>query len=136
MEQKELLEKLTSVVEHAHVNAVFGAPQTMGEVTVIPYAEVACGFGLGMGSSVSECCCACDEDEQGECSCAESPVSTGGGGGAGLRARPLGYIEISPAGTTIKPIVDEQRVALAALVLSAWSVAWIGLVLRAIFGRR
>lgn len=135
MGQKEMLEKLTAVVERAHVNAVFGAPQTVGEVTVIPYAEVACGFGLGMGSSGPECRCTCEEGEQEGCACEEVSAS-GGGGGAGMRARPLGYIEISPAGTTIKPIVDEQRVVLAALVLSAWSVAWIGLVLKAIFGRR
>ncbi len=163
MEERAMLEKIAAVVEKANVNAVFGAPQTAGDVTVIPYAEVACGFGMGIGSSVvtveDECCCGegkchcgegechCDEGKcdcgEGECHCEESacccdeaPASTGGGGGAGMRVRPLGYIEISPVGTTIKPIVDEHRLAMAGILLGAWAIAWLGLVLKAIFGRR
>lgn len=130
MEERELLEKVASVVEKANVNAVFGAPQTQDEVTLIPYAEVACGFGVGMGGVAQPC--TCEEDET--CCCAETP--TGQGGGAGMRVRPMGYIEIGPAGTTIKPIVDEGRIAFAGILLSAWAVFWTGLVLKAIFGRR
>ncbi len=135
MDSREMLEKIAAVVDQANVNIVFGAPQTTGEVTVIPYAAVSCGFGLGSGTSAgSDQPCTCAEGEP--CRCAETPASQGAGGGAGLRVRPLGYIEIGPVGTTVKPIVDHERIAIAALLLGAWGLAWIGLVLKAIFGRR
>jgi len=143
MDAREMLEKIAAVVDQANVNVVFGAPQTSGEVTVIPYAAVSCGFGLGSGTSSAgdeACSCAGEESccgKEGEpCPCAESSASEGAGGGAGLRVRPLGYIEIGPMGTTVKPIVDHERIALAGILLGAWGLAWIGLVLKSIFGRR
>ncbi len=129
MEEREVLEKISGVVEKAHVNVVFGAPQTSGEVTIIPYATVACGFGLGAGTTATDEACA---DEAG----AKAPSGKGMGGGAGLKVRPLGYIEVGPMGTTIRPIVDEDRLALAGILLGAWAIAWLGLVLKAVLGRR
>jgi hypothetical protein len=45
-------------------------------------------------------------------------------------------IEVTPEATVIRPIVDEGKVLLASVALMAWIVFWLGLTLRAIFGRR
>ena len=60
----------------------------------------------------------------------------GGAGGIGAKARPIAYIEVGPEGTKVKNIVDEQKVALGGILLTAWAVGWIGLVLKTIFSPR
>ena len=150
-ELKALLEKIGSVGDEVNVDAVFGKPETVGERVLIPVAEIAYGFGAGLGiggpgSSFEECgdeCCeecgdeCCDEegDESCECEChaEHSEGAGGGGGGAGGRARPIAYIEIGPDGTKVEPIMDEQKIALAGMVLGAWAIAWVGMVLVTLF---
>lgn len=79
-----LLERLVSQVGgHARVQAVFGEPVAREGVTVIPVARVRWGVGGGGGSA---------------------PEGSGSGGGGGVVADPVGYIEITSAGATFRPI--------------------------------
>jgi len=142
-ELKALLEKIGSIGDEINVDAVFGKPETVGERVLIPVAEITYGYGAGMGTAGPGSCCeeSCDEccDEEGdeicECECHEEPGegAGGGGGGAGGRARPIAYIEVGPDGTKVEPIIDEQKIALAGMLLGAWAIAWVGMVLVTLF---
>ncbi|HIE39691.1 MAG TPA: hypothetical protein EYH30_08320 [Anaerolineales bacterium] len=118
---QRLFETVEDLRRKANVNAAFGRPVTAEGRTVIPVAEVAYGFGLGFGSGGGE------EPAEEE--------AEGGGGGGGVRARPLGVVEITPEGVRVEPVVDEQRIALAGVLLTAWIVFWIARTLAHIFGR-
>ncbi len=129
---QELFEKFESVTDKANVDAVFGKPEKVGERTLIPVAEVAYGWGMGIGEAPhvavdvemeSECEC------EGDCDC-ESEKAKGGGGGAGAKVRPLAYIEVGPEGAKVEAIIDEQKVALAGILLTAWIMGWVGLLIK------
>lgn len=150
-ELKALLEKIGSIGDEINVDAVFGKPETVGDRVLIPVAEIAYGFGAGVGvGGPGECCCAeaddeaacccadeteaeacCEPDESCECECHDE--GAGGGGGGGGVARPIAYIEVGPEGTKVEPIMDEQKIALAGMLLGAWAIAWIGMVLVTLF---
>ena len=149
-ELKALLEKIGSIGDEINVDAVFGKPQTVGDRVLIPVAEIAYGFGAGMGTGgpcdccddydeeAAECCeCACEGECDDECECEchteHGEVAGGGGGGGGGRARPIAYIEVGPEGTSVEPIMDEQKIALAGMLLGAWAIAWVGMVLVTLF---
>ncbi len=116
---QRLFDAVEELRANASVNSTFGPPVTVEGRTVIPVAEVGYGFGLGFGSG-----------ETGE---AESPRGEGGGGGGGVQARPLGVVEVTPEGIQVKTIVDEQKIAVAGVVLVAWIVFWVARTLVAIF---
>ncbi len=118
---QSLFDAVEDLRRKANVNAVFGRPVTVEGRTVIPVAEVGYGFGLGFGSAGSE--------EEGK------TEGEGGGGGGGARARPLGVIEITSEGIHVEPVVDEQKVALAGVLLAAWVVFWVARALIRVFGR-
>lgn len=86
--------------------AVFGQPVKRGDVTVIPVARAAWGFGAGTGAG---------ETESGD-------PSTGGGGGGGGAAAPMGYIEVTDQGASYNRIDDPLRRA-AATALTAIGTA-------------
>lgn len=94
----------------ARAEAVFGPPVEHGHVTVIPVARIRWGFGGGGG-----------EDRQGA-------GASGSGGGGGVAADPVGYIEVTDAGATFRPIGD--AFANPALILASALAA--GIVLRAL----
>jgi uncharacterized spore protein YtfJ len=125
------LEGIFSTVEGlrgvASVDAAFGKPQEIEGKVLIPVAVVGTGFGLGFGQGTS-----------GEQAQAEPAPAEGEGGGslAGAGARPIAVIEVTAEDTTIRPIVDETKIALAGVALGAWSVFWIMATLRSIFGGR
>jgi uncharacterized spore protein YtfJ len=75
-------------------------------------------------------------DEEDLTESAAEDVAMGAGGGAGAHARPIAYIEVGPDGTRVKPIMDEQKVALAGILLGFWAIGWVGLVLKSLFGRK
>lgn len=78
----------------------YGKPVQVGDRTVIPVATVwaAGGYGFGRGTS---------EPSPGEEGANEAAGSgEGGGGGGHYRARPVGFIEVSPEGARFKRIVD------------------------------
>lgn len=69
----------------ASTTTVFGGPVERGDVTVIPVARAAYGFGGGTGTKGSE---------------------EGSGGGGGVRVAPVGFIEIRPGVVQYRPIRD------------------------------
>jgi len=123
------LERVFSTVEGlrsvASVDAVFGRPQEIQGKVLIPVAAAGTGFGLGFGQGAS------GERAEEEASPAEGE---GGGSVAGAAARPVAVIEVTKQDTTIRPIVDESKIALAGVALGAWSVFWVMATLRSIFG--
>lgn len=149
-EMQDVLEKIGHVSEEFTVDRVFGKPHTLEGRTIIPVAEIAYGYGAGFGSAPTphecECECECDgeceESDAETCDCCchdeeeDEDVAFGGGGGGGGMARPIAYIEVTAEGVRVQPIIDEQRVALAGIVLTAWIFGWVGLVLKTIFSRQ
>jgi sporulation protein YtfJ len=85
----------------ASASAVFGAPVERADITVIPVARARYGFGAGTGDD-------------------------GTGGGGGVSVTPVGWIEMSAAGSRFKPLRPGGQVVfetLAALGLLAAGVA-------------
>jgi uncharacterized spore protein YtfJ len=76
---------LAQIGVHARAQAVFGEPVERDGVTVIPVARVRWGFGGGGGSA---------------------PEGSGSGGGGGVAADPIGYIEITSAGASFRPVAQ------------------------------
>jgi uncharacterized spore protein YtfJ len=106
-----LLERLVSQVGgRARVQAVFGEPVARDGVTVIPVARVRWGVGGGGGSA---------------------PEGSGSGGGGGMAADPIGYIEITSAGASFRPI--GRSFGPAAILAVAIAAA---IVIRALAGFR
>ncbi len=125
------LEGVFSTVEGlrsvASVDAAFGKPQEIEGKVLIPVAVVGSGFGLGFGQGTT--------GQQTE----KQPAPADGEGGgslAGAGARPIAVIEVTAEDTTIRPIVDETKIALAGVALGAWSVFWVMATLRSIFSGR
>jgi len=136
---KELFERLDKVPEEVNVNAVFGTPETIDGITLIPVAEITYGFGAGVGSGPSnqgpendECC---GDEAAADASTAAGEAALGAGGGAGAKARPIAYITVGPEGTSVQSIVDEQKIALAGILLGFWAIGWVGLVLKTLSTR-
>ena len=125
-EIQTLLDALADLREKANVNTCFGEPVTTEGRTVIPVAEVVYGFGIGIGHNTVA------EEEAVE-EKARGGDSSGGGGGGGVRARPLAVVEITPDGIRVKPIIDEQKVALAGGLLIGWAVFCLARALVKIF---
>ena len=145
------LDRVFTVVEGmrqvACADTAFGKAQEFGGRVLIPVATVSTGFGLGLGQTAGvDCEVGPDEGEttpeerqtptkpQGRSEGTAGEVE-GGGGGGGVRSRPIAVIEVSPAATVIRPIVDESKILLAGMALIAWIALWLGLTLQAIFGR-
>lgn len=133
-EMQAVFEKLEKVTQEVNVNAVFGKPEKVGDYTIIPVASVMYGLGAGAGSGPASQGLA--EGSAEPAPEGESEVAGGAGGGAGAKARPIAYIEVGPEGTRVRPIMDEQKVALAGILMCIWAIGWVGAVLKAIFGRR
>ena len=129
MEISKLLDSLADLREKASVNAVFGKPVIAEGRTIIPVAKVAYGFGMGVGHGPMA-----EEEVAGEA--AEGGDAGGGGGGGGVSACPLAVVEVTPEGTWVEPIVDEQKIALAGALLTGWAVFCLARALVKIFGRR
>ena len=129
---KALFERLDKVPEEVNVNAVFGTPETFDGITLIPVAEIMYGFCAGEGSGPSNEC----DEASADADAAEGEAAIGAGGGAGAKARPIAYIAVGPEGARVRPIVDEQKVALAGILLGFWAIGWVGLVLKTLFTRR
>lgn len=119
-----MIDRLMSIVSEtekkAHVRAVFGEPQTVGDRTVIPVAEVRyrywLGFGHGRRSARGE---ESQADRTEEC----GPGDAGGaGGGVGLVARPVAVVEVTKDGLQLVPVCDSTRLTLAGMALGAYSI--------------
>lgn len=124
MTESNAIEPIEKLFEKLKVDAVFGEPIKEGNVTLIPVADVSVGFGFGSGQNPAA------KEEGGE---VESGQGMGGGGGG--KASPRGYIKITPDGVTFESTMDENRVALAGIAMTAWAVFWITAAIRA-FARK
>jgi uncharacterized spore protein YtfJ len=125
------LERMFSTVDDLRsvrsVDAAFGKPQQVEGRALIPVAAIGGGFGLGFSQGI-----AAERTHQERApDDAEGAGSLGGGA-----ARPVAVIEVTTEQTTVKPIVDETRIALAGLALGAWSVFWVLATIRSVFGGR
>jgi len=107
------------------VDAAFGDPEEIEGKVLIPVAAVGGGFGLGFSQYTS------DDRAEGDA----APADGGAGSLGRAGARPVAVIEVTPEDTTIKPIVDETKIALAGLVLGAWVVFWVMATVRSVFGQ-
>ena len=112
-------EQFDGTRKQASVDAVFGTPIESDGKTVIPIASTIYGFGLGAGV-----------DEQKEKS------DFGGGGGGGYIVRPMAVAVIDQGGVRIDPIINEERIALAGMLVGAWSIFWLGRVLLRFVSRK
>jgi len=126
MELEKLFETVESLREKAHVEAVFGKPETIGEKTIIPIAQVGYGFGMGFGEGKAP------GEGEGE----EAPTGRGGGGGGGVFARPIAFLEVTAEETKLTPIVDSTKLFLAGMAMAAWSIFWISRTLARVFSQR
>ncbi len=108
----------------ASVQAVFGQPETRGEVTVIPAASVRYGVGFGMGANTPEVA-----EEAGT-------QGLGGGGGAASRSRPVAVIEITPTQVRVHPVIDYGRLVMAGICALVWlTFLWSGVLRKFIASR-
>jgi uncharacterized spore protein YtfJ len=96
----------------ASVRTVYGEPVVAGDKTIVPVACIAYGFGGGGGTRGGR---------EGQ------PGDEGGGGGGGVSARPVGVVEITPAGTRFIEFGDRKKLA---------GALFAGLVLGVLIGRR
>jgi uncharacterized spore protein YtfJ len=131
-----LLEALADLREKANVNACFGEPVTIEGRTVIPVAKVAYGFRMGIGRAA-----AAEEEAAGETEGqaaveADGDGNSGAGGSGGMLAQPFAVVEVTPEGTQVQAIIDEQKVTLAVGLLAGWAVPWLARSLTKIFGRQ
>jgi uncharacterized spore protein YtfJ len=134
-EVQAVFDALADLREKANVNAVFGEPVTVEGRTVIPVAKVAYGFGMGIGgTAVTEEAAAEEAAEK----VAEEATGDGSGTGGvgGVLAHPLAVVEVTPEGTWVKPVVDEQKLALAGGLLGAWVAFWLARALVKILGQK
>lgn len=93
----------------ASVESVYGDAIEVGDLTMIPVARIAYGFGGGFGSGD------------------ESDAEEGGGVGGGVSARPVGVVEVSDGQTRFVRF-NERRMQLVAV--------GAGLLLGLLLGRR
>lgn len=104
MEIKGFVQSLMDRLQgRAGVATVYGEPITAEGKTVIPCAKVAFGFGGGGGVRRVG---ATDEEEAGR---------EGHGGGGGIACKPVGVVEITPAGTRFIAFEDTRRLVGAVL---------------------
>jgi uncharacterized spore protein YtfJ len=118
MEIQKVLDALTDLRKKANANAVFGKPVGSEGRIVIPVAEVVYDFDIEVEEGKAG-------EEAGE-----------GEGGGGMNVRPVAVVEITPEDAWVKPIVDEQRLALVGALLIGWAVFWVGWTLAKILGRQ
>jgi uncharacterized spore protein YtfJ len=109
-----IIQSLQQLIASANVRSAFGEPQTVGNRTVIPVAEVACGFGFGMGSGDGP---SGSEGKEGS--------GAGGGGGGGARTRAVAVIVVEPEGVIIRPVVDVTQIMMAAVTASVFTMLWM-----------
>jgi uncharacterized spore protein YtfJ len=136
MELNRLFDLVEEIPEKAAVEAAFGPPTQVGEKTIIPIGRIAYGFGLGFGQGTAASTPSAEDVETPEGDRGDVASGSGSGGGGGLSVRPLAVLEVTPEATTLKPIVDEGKIAKMGMCVSAWSVFCLAKTLIKIFGKR
>lgn len=144
---QRVLDQFEDLRKKADVRSCFGKPVAAEGHTVIPVATVTYAFGLGITEAepAGEEVGAPAEETRAPAQAAEAEaeveateeikeVEEGLGGGGGMIVRPLAVIELTPEGTLVKPIVDEQKVTLAGALLIGWVALCLARTLVRIFG--
>ncbi len=126
MKLEDIFQAIQDLRDKASVSAVYGEPVTVGERTIIPVADIKYAFGLGYGEGRAPG----EEQEESQAG------GEGGGGGGGVAARPVAVLEITADGVTVKPVMDEGRVALAGIFTGIWTIYWLSKTIRALFGKK
>ena len=137
MSLNRLFDTIQQLRESAHWRSAFGDPQTVGDKTIIPVANVWYGFGFGFGQSVAA------PEGLGRGAESELPAvegsaagTEGGGAGGGGSARPMGALVITEADVYFEEAGGYDKVTLAGIALGGWVILQAALTLREIFGRR
>jgi uncharacterized spore protein YtfJ len=108
---------LSRILSRAGTRTVFGEPVQQGDVTVVPVAKVSTRFGFGGGSGNNPA----RVDGQ------EGSSGSGMGGGGDVKAKPLGYIEITPQGSRFIPIEDGMEIGMVAMKFIGVAIVLIAL---------
>jgi uncharacterized spore protein YtfJ len=130
----EIMEILNDVINKLRnfggVELSFGNPQTLGDLTIIPVARVAYGFGGGSGTSAKkkkkEKVHTIDEtsEEMIEHGPEEKPKpeSSGMGGGGGMQTTPVGIFVFKKDNVRFYPTLSykEAAITFAILLLMLW----------------
>ena len=133
MSLERVFELVQGVRSAATADAAFGPPQEANGRVFIPVASVVTGFGLGFDRATlepeAESEIPWDVEESVR---PEDEETVEGGGGGGAHSHPVAVIEVTPEETIIRPILDETRVAIAGILLGAWTVFWLLTTIRAV----
>jgi len=90
-------EPIANLLERSlNIRHVYGEPVQHGDVTVIPIAQIAYGFGAGGGRGPGRVGKSGSREGRGEPDAASD--AQGAGGGGGVRMTPVGALEIGPQG--------------------------------------
>jgi len=108
-----VVDAVSQLVATASVEAAFGESRTVGDHTVIPVAEVMCGFGVGIGRG------------GGKGPAESTSTGEGGAGGGGARSRPIAAVVMSPGGVVVEPIFDFTRISLAGIATVGFALIWL-----------
>jgi uncharacterized spore protein YtfJ len=100
---------LSRILSRAGTRTVFGEPVVQGDITVVPVAKVSTRFGFGGGSGNGP---GKHEDEDKP---SGSGSGSGMGGGGDVRAKPLGYIEITSHDSRFIPIEDGMEIGMVTM---------------------
>jgi uncharacterized spore protein YtfJ len=130
MKAEDLFTGIKDLPDHMGVKAVFGEPVTAEGRTVVPVASVMYGFGLGFGQGPEP---VTDKEPPVE---VEAGSGMGGGSGAAGATTPRAVVEITADQVRVVPIIDEGRIALAGIFTGIWSIFWIAMTIKAIFGKK
>ena len=137
---QRVLDQFEDLRKKADVRSCFGKPVAAEGHTVIPVAAVTYAFGLGIteaepaGEETGATAQAAETEAEVEVTEEIEEIEEGLGGGGGMLVRPLAVIELTPEGTLVKPIVDEQKVTLAGALLIGWIALCLARTLVRIFG--
>jgi uncharacterized spore protein YtfJ len=114
--QQQILQTIADkIFGPVHAGAVYGAPVSVGNYTVITASEIVSGGGGGGGSGFGPA----PQKNSPKGSATESPqpeTMAGGSGvgmGGGASARPVAVVIIGPAGVKVKPVVDVTKFGIA-----------------------
>jgi uncharacterized spore protein YtfJ len=148
MEEK-MLNMAQELKESARVEAAFGKPETIGEKTIIPIAQVS--YALGMGFGEGEVPAEAEGEEAGtgrgdkrsragvwgseDVGAKARDRLSGGGGGGRASTRPLGVLEVTTEETKLIPIVDIGRLTMAGVVTGALFILFVIRPLIKLFGQ-
>ncbi len=97
--QRLIREILGGSLTGGGVSQVYGAHIDSGDRKIVPIAKIGSTFGFGSGAGGRP-------GNDGE----------GGGGGGRINVQPLGYLEITEAGSKFKPVYDVTKLGILAIL--------------------